>query len=103
MSIKKEYSQNKELCKVTFKISKELGEQFEKVSVVGDFNNWNPNANYFSKTEKNGSYSVSVMLESNKEHQFRYLGDGVNWFNEPDANMEVESFYPGAHNSVVVV
>ena len=103
MSIKKEYSQNKELCKVTFQISKELGNQFDKVSVVGDFNKWNPSANYFSETEKDGSYLAVVMLESNQEHQFRYLGDGVNWFNEPDANMEVESFYPGAHNSVVVV
>jgi len=103
MSIKKKYSKNKKLCKVTFQISKEMGDQFSKVSVVGDFNNWDPSANYFSETEKDGSYSVSVMLESNQEHQFRYLGDGVNWFNEPDANMEIESFYPGFHNSVVIV
>lgn len=103
MSIKKEYSQNKELCKVTFQISKKLGDQFGEISVVGDFNNWNPSANYFSETEKDGLYSVSVMLDANKEYQFRYLGDGVNWFNEPDANMEIESFYPGAHNSVVIV
>jgi hypothetical protein len=103
MSIKKKYSKNKEVCKVTFQISKEIGDIFSKVSVVGDFNDWNPSANYFFETEKDGSYSVSIMLDSNKEYQFRYLGDGVNWFNEPDANMEIESFYPGFHNSVVFV
>ena len=103
MAIKKKYSKDKTLCKVTFLIPKEIGEQFEKIAVVGDFNNWNPDADHFSETEKDGTFSATLMLESGKEYQFRYLGDGVNWFNEPDADKEVQSYYPGAVNSVIVV
>jgi hypothetical protein len=103
MAIKKKYSKNKSLCKVTFLIPKEVGEQFEKITVVGDFNNWNPDEDRFVEKEKDGTFSVSLMLEGGKEYQFRYLGDGINWFNEPEADKEVESYYPGAYNSVVVV
>ena len=42
MAIKKEYSQNKSECKVTFILPKELTDNFNKISVTGDFNNWSP-------------------------------------------------------------
>ncbi len=102
MPLKKEYSQNKELCKVTFLIPEELGNQFEKICVVGDFNKWKPASHRFTKKEKDGAYSVALMLDANKEYAFRYLGNGVNWFNEPNADKEVPSYYPGSFNSVVV-
>jgi len=103
MSLKKEYSKNKKNCKVTFTIPKEIGDRFQILSLVGDFNNWNPNTNIFSETEKDGTYSLSVVFDSNNEYQFRYLGDGVNWFNEHEADKEVDTYFPGANNSVVIV
>ncbi len=103
MSLKKEYSKNKKNCKVTFTVPKEIGDRFQILSLVGDFNNWNPNTNIFSETEKDGAYSLSVVFDSNNEYQFRYLGDGVNWFNEHEADKEVGTYFPGANNSVVIV
>jgi len=103
MAIKKEYSKNKGNCKVTFTIPKEIGDRFRIISLVGDFNNWDPRANIFSETEKDGTYSVSVVFDSGNEYQFRYLGDGVHWFNEHEADGEVETYFPGSHNSVVIV
>ena len=102
MPIKKEYSENKEHCKVTFLIPKELGDQFEKICVVGDFNDWNPSSDRFIQKE-NGAYLVSLMLEANKEYMFMYLGDDVNWLNETSADKEVAGQYPGSFNSVILL
>ena len=103
MALNKKYSSNKKSCKVTFTLPKEFVFNFNKVSLVGDFNNWSTNENLFSETEADGSYSVSVILESNKEYQFRYLCDGVHWFNEPEADKQVDSYVKGSKNSVIAV
>ena len=71
--------------------------------MVGDFNDWSPNANLFSEKETDGSYSTTVILDTRKEFEFRYLGDGIHWFNEPEADKEVEAYFKGSKNSVVVV
>ncbi|VAX25742.1 hypothetical protein MNBD_IGNAVI01-1521 [hydrothermal vent metagenome] len=103
MAVKKEYSKNKKSCKVTFSIPKEIGDRFKMISLVGDFNNWDPKANIFSETEKDGTYSLSIVFDSGNEYQFRYLGDGVHWFNEHEADKEIETYFPGATNSIVIV
>ncbi len=103
MAIKKEYSRDKKSCKITFSIPKSLGEKFDTISLVGDFNNWDPSVNMFTETESDGTFTASVVLQSGKEYQFRYLGDGVHWFNEDEADKEVETYFEGANNSVIIV
>ena len=103
MPIKKKYSQNKKKCKDSFSISKEIADNFTSISVVGDFNQWDRHENLFLEKAKDGSYSVSVVLESNKKYQFRYLADGVHWFNEIEADGEVDSYYKGSKNNLIIV
>jgi len=103
MAVKKEYSRGKKNCKVTFSIPKELGDKFDTISLVGDFNNWTPNKNVFTEIESDGTYSATIVLPSNKEYQFRYLGDGIHWFNEQMADKEVDTYLGGAKNSVIVI
>jgi len=103
VALKKKYSNKKESCKVTFFLPKEFVFNFDKVSLVGDFNNWSTSENLFTEIEADGSYSVSVVLESNKEYQFRYLCDGMHWFNEPEADKQVDSYIEGSRNSVIVI
>jgi hypothetical protein len=101
MAIKKEYSTDKTICKVTFTIPKEIAEQFEEISLVGDFNNWDPKANLFlSKME--GVRSVSVELQTNKEYHFRYLGDSHTWLNDIDADKHVPNTF-GSENSYIFI
>ena len=102
MAIKKEYSTDKTICKVTFTIPKEIAEQFKEISLVGDFNNWDPKANLFSLIIKDGDHSVSVELKANKEYQFRYLGDSQTWLNEIEADKHVPNFY-GSENSYIFI
>ncbi len=54
------------------------------VSVVGDFNNWEPGVHTF-KARKDGKRAVTVMLPHGGVHAFRYLAAGDYWFNDESA------------------
>lgn len=99
MALKKEYSKNKKICKVTFTLPKELGDNFDKISLVGDFNNWDPDANLFSENSESGDYTVSIQLSGGIYH-FKYLADDVQWFNEDEADAEEVNDF-GTKNSVI--
>ena len=99
--IRKEYLHNANLCRVTFKLLKEAAKEAESVCIVGDFNNWDITANPMTKT-KNGDYTASLDLETEKEYQFRYLVDGSRWENDWGADRYVKSCYGDCDNSVVV-
>lgn len=103
MAIKKEYSKDKKVCRVTFTVPKEICENFKEISIVGDFNNWDPHKNKFSHKLSDGSMSIELVLETGKEHQFRYLCDGQTWLNESEADAEVLTNYGDSKNSVIVI
>ena len=103
MAITKEYSQDKTECKVTFSLTKEFVNNFKTVCVLGDFNNWSPDEIIFSESEADGSFTAQIFLPTNNSYQFRYLGDGVQWFNESEADREVESYFKGFKNSEIDV
>ncbi|MFC4960669.1 isoamylase early set domain-containing protein [Streptomyces mauvecolor] len=53
------------------------------VSVVGDFNNWQPGIHTLTPRE-DGSRAVTIELPSKSSHSFRYLAAGDYWFNDDD-------------------
>jgi 1,4-alpha-glucan branching enzyme len=100
MSIKKTaLKQNK--CKVNFSISSVDGNEFENASLVGDFNNWDAEADKMKKLKKDGSFSLQKTFDGEKEYQFKYLLDGKVWMNELEADKQVPSGYVGYKNSVI--
>lgn len=103
MAIKKQYSKDKNICQVTFTLSKEILENFNEICVVGDFSNWDPHRYKFSHKHSDGSSSIEVVLEAGKEYQFRYLCDGQTWLNEPEADKQVRTHYGGSENSVLII
>lgn len=100
MSIKKQILKSKPVCKVTFKVDKELAAGASNVSVVGDFNQWDPDAGSM-KALKDGSFSLTLDLETGREYQFRYLADGQNWFNDPEADRYEFSEFADAENGIL--
>jgi 1,4-alpha-glucan branching enzyme len=60
-------------------------EEFGKVSVVGDFNAWQPGRHPLVK-RTNGTRSVVVSLPTGSVQRFRYLAEGGQWFDDPDAD-----------------
>lgn len=80
---------------VTFVLPGEVG----SVSIVGDFNAWDPYAHPLRK-RSNGTRSVAVELEPGT-YAFRYLADGGVFFDEPDADTQGNGY--GETHSVVMV
>ena len=96
MAIKKQFLKSKPVCKVTFTVS---AEEANKVTVVGNFNEWNDQATPLKKL-KNGSFKGTVDLESGSSYEFRYLVDGT-YVNEQEADSFAWNDYAGTENCVL--
>ena len=102
MSIKKQYLKRNQVCKVTFRISEEIGKSAETARVVGEFNNWD----FFSapmKKLKKGAFTATLNLEKRREYQFRYLLDNNNWQNDGDADKFEPTPFGDSENSVIAL
>ena len=102
MSIKKQYLKSKPVCKVTFRLPGEAAGSAESANIVGEFNDWNIYDSPMKKL-KNGSFTLTIDLEPNREYQFRYLLDDKIWENDGEADMYVPNPYGDSENSVVVL
>ena len=102
MSIKKQFLKSKPICKVSFKVSKELANGATKVNLAGDFNNWNETSDEMNAL-KDGSFSLSVDLESGREYQFRYILDGTIWTNDEAPDGYKPSGFGDTENSVITL
>lgn len=99
MSVEKKFLKAKPVCKVKFTLSGDIYNTASSVLLLGDFNHWQIGETPFKKA-KNGTWSVSLDLETGREYQFRYLIDGDRWENEPEADKFVSSGL-GSENSVI--
>ncbi len=68
--------------KVTFALPLNGG---HRVSVVGDFNAWDPFAHPLRK-RSNGTRSVTVELPTGASYRFRYLAEGDRFFDDDEAD-----------------
>jgi hypothetical protein len=75
--------------------------QAARVSLVGDFNNWDPAATPMERTPTGGTWSVIVPLSAGR-HEYAFVVDGKQWLPDPSAPLApVDGL--GAPNSVVLV
>lgn len=71
------------------------------VALVGDFNDWDPEATSLAAEGANGVWAVTVPLAPGR-HQFAYLVDGEKWMTDRNApTTRVDDF--GKPNSVILV
>ena len=96
--IKKEQQKKSKQVKVTFALPAD--EVDGNVSVVGDFNDWNPEANKLVK-RSNGTYSAAIKLDQGNQYAFRYFFEDGTWKNDEEAD-EVALSPFGTKNSVVL-
>lgn len=81
--------------KVSFILPRDRG----GVSVVGDFNGWDPLAHPL-RPRSNGTRSVALTLPAGGRYAFRYLAEGGRWHDEEAA----EAFEPngvGGFNAIL--
>ncbi|MCP3754587.1 isoamylase early set domain-containing protein [Streptomyces sp. TBY4] len=81
-----ERKQLKNRAQVTFVLPEDTPDG--PVSVVGDFNHWNPAAHPL-EPRGDGTRAATVMLPRHSMHSFRYLAAGDYWFNDDAADSHV--------------
>jgi len=101
MSLKKQFDEEKPVCKVTFKLTEDIVNSAKRVNLAGDFNNWDAQ-NIPMKKLKGGVYTATVELPKGREYQFKYLIDGNSWVNEKEADKYVPNEFQ-TENSVVIL
>jgi hypothetical protein len=74
------------MVRVTFTLP--AREPAAAVSVVGDFNGWNPFAHPL-RNRANRTRSASVTVPSGSTLRFRYLADGGRWFDDDSVSLAV--------------
>ncbi|HEB75627.1 MAG TPA: hypothetical protein ENJ04_04695 [Nitrospirae bacterium] len=99
--IKKQYLKSRPACRVTFRLPREAAPDARKVSIVGDFNNWDKGA-MVMKRLKNGDFTITMELETGREYCYRYLIDSSRWENDWWADRYRPNPY-GSDDSVVVL
>ncbi len=97
--IRKAYSKSHKMCRATFRLPREAAPKARKVTIVGDFNNWDKETTRLQKLD-NGDFTITLELAPGKEYRFRYLIDGKIWENDWCADKYVKSTY-GVEDSVV--
>jgi 1,4-alpha-glucan branching enzyme len=100
-NIKKQYLKSRPVCKVTFRLPKDAAINAERVTIAGDFNNWDTETAQLKKS-RNGDFSVTLELEKDREYRFRYLVNNTIWENDWHADKYLPNPY-GADDSVVIV
>jgi 1,4-alpha-glucan branching enzyme len=104
MALKKSYLKTEKMCSVTFELSADAARDAKEIYLVGDFNGWNKSdPEKKMKKNKDGSFSIKVALEQDREYQFRYLIDGTRWENDWAADRYMGTPYSAQENSVVIV
>lgn len=99
--VKKQYLKTSPKCKVTFRLPKNAAPEAQKITIVGDFNNWNKEDILMTRFNT-GDFAVILELETGKEYRYRYLIDGSHWENDWCADKYIPNPY-GCDDSVVVI
>ena len=95
--VQKKYFKTKDYCKVKFVVEQK---EAESVKILGLNNDWKTPIDMTRK--KDGIFTCDVTLPKDLQHQFRYLVNGSEWINEPEA----DAYHPngfGTDNSVIVL
>ena len=102
VSLAKKYLKTKPECKVTFELPMEAVKDAQRVCLVGEFNDWDTES-LPMKRKRDGSFSLTMNLPKDSEHEFRYLIDNSKWENDWAADHYHHNHFAGTENSVVAV
>lgn len=96
--LKREPIKQSDQVKVTFIIPHDPAQP--RVSVVGDFNGWDPSVTPLIK-RANNTRSASVVLDPGQHYMFRYYSADGKWFNDEGADGLAPNEH-GSHNCLII-
>ncbi|MBN2534874.1 MAG: isoamylase early set domain-containing protein [Spirochaetales bacterium] len=72
------------------------------VSVVGDWNGWNPAVNILSDSDGDGIWEIRLNLDKNNEYRYQFLINGKDWVPDPTSPLQVDDGFGGI-NSILEI
>lgn len=99
--LEKKYRGQGSVCSVTFVLPKEAASDAWSVCILGEFNNWSPDAHPLVRREE-GDFTITLELEAGRAYRFRYVIDGWKYENDWFADRYEPNPY-GGEDSVVDV
>jgi hypothetical protein len=74
----------------------------QKVSVVGDWNGWNPASNQLTDKDRDGIWEIKLRLKRGGEFQYQFLINEEKWIPDPNTPLQVEDGLGGV-NSILQI
>lgn len=74
--------------------------QAKSVAVVGDWNEWDPEAHRLSDANNDGIWEIDIEVTPNQEYRYQFLLDGESWMPDPSSPIIVDDGF-GGENSVL--
>lgn len=65
------------------------------VSVVGDWNGWDPQRDRLRDPDGDGVWEIRLRLRPGQEARYQFLVDGERWLDDPQAPLRVEDGFGG--------
>jgi 1,4-alpha-glucan branching enzyme len=66
--------------RVTFRVSKHVWA--DCITLVGEFNNWDPHSHALRQTNDSADWQISLDLDAGCSYRFHYLVDGHEWMDD---------------------
>jgi len=70
------------------------------VSVVGDWNAWEPDAQRLVDSDGDGKWEITIQVERGGEYRYQFIVDGEDWISDPAAPLQIQDGFGGT-NSVL--
>jgi hypothetical protein len=68
------------------------------VSVVGDFNDWNPEKNRLSDADGNGTCELDLTLPADREYRYQFRINNDTWVPDPGARINIDDGFGGVNS-----
>jgi 1,4-alpha-glucan branching enzyme len=95
--VKKTYYKTKDYCKVKFIMQ---ADEADSISILGLNDDWKKAVKM--KKKKDGSFSVSLNLPKESRHQYKFLVNGKDWLNDPEADAEIPNIFGGTNSLLIL-
>ena len=72
----------------------------DDMTVVGDWNAWEPDAQRLKDTDGDGKWEITIKVERDGEYRYQFIVDDEDWISDPAAPLQVKDGFGGT-NSVL--
>jgi hypothetical protein len=68
------------------------------VSVVGDWNGWDPQSDMLTDDNRDGIWEIELYLSPKKDYRYQFFIDGTQWIPDPRSPLTVEDGFGGVNS-----